>query len=257
MAEPRTAGHALITGASRGIGREIALRLASDGFEIAVHYGRDREAAEEVAAEIVANGGRGFVVGGDLGEPQDLSRIVEELASTWAEGDRPFLDVLVNNAGTFAQGDLHSTSPRDFDHVLKINTRGTFFLIQQVAPKLRDHGRVIVISSTAARLAEQDFVAYSMSKAALETLTRAAAKELGPRGITVNAIAPGWIETDLNRAFWRENPEVPAAAADRTALRRTGLPDDIAGVASFFAGPDAKFITGVTLEASGGYALGG
>lgn len=161
----------------------------------------------------------------------------------------------VNNAGVFTQGGVADTGMTDFDRVFAANTKGALFLTQRLLPHMVEGGRIITVSSTAGRIGEAGFAAYSMSKAALESMTRAPTKEVGPRGIFVNAVAPGWIETDLNRQFWRDNPDVPAAAAGITAMRRTGVPEDVSGVVAFLASDAARFITGTVIEISGGYAL--
>jgi NAD(P)-dependent dehydrogenase (short-subunit alcohol dehydrogenase family) len=139
--------------------------------------------------------------------------------------------------------------------VFNANVKGTFFLTQALIPHIQPQGRIINISSTAAAIAESDFIAYSMTKSALETHTKALARDLGEKGITVNTIQPGWIETDLNRQFWQDNPQIPAAAASSSALKRTGTPVDVGPLVAFLTTPNAAFITAQVIEVSGGYTL--
>ena len=241
---------AVVTGGSRGIGRAISLELARAGLDVVINFANNPGPAESLQTEIEALGRRAILAKGNVASETGRASIVDTVTRAGSA-----LSVLVNNAGVFAAGGVSDTAAQDFDRVFTANTRGAFFLSQALLGNIVDGGRIITISSTAARTGEPGFTAYSMSKAAMESFTKALAKEAGPRGITVNAIAPGWIETDLNRDFWRDNPGVPNAAAEITALRRTGNPSDVAGVAAFLASDAASFVTGTVLEASGGYAL--
>ena len=237
---------ALVTGGSRGIGRAIALRLARDGVRIGVHYGRDDAAAERTLGEIEAAGGQGFLVKAELEEPVD---------AVWTEFDRyaDGLDILVNNAGIGRQLPLAEVTPEWFDRLFAVNAKAPFFLVQQAIPRLRDGGRIVNIGSGVTRIAFPEDTAYSMTKGALSTLTLALAKELGPRGITVNTVAPGIVETEMNG--WLADPAAARAAAAYSVFDRVGQPDEVADVVAFVASGDARWVTGQTLDATGGSRL--
>ncbi|KUM69453.1 SDR family oxidoreductase [Streptomyces sp. ISL-22] len=251
---------ALVTGAGRGIGRAIAARLARDGALVAVHYGRSEAAAHEVVAEIRKNGGRAFPVGAELGVPGDAAAVFEAFdaglgertdAAADAEGS---LDILVNNAGVSGSGPVGEAVPEVFDRMIAVNAKAPFFLVQSALPRMRDGGRIINISSLASRHAFPESLAYAMSKGALDTMTLCLAKELGARGITVNTVAPGFIETDMN-ARRRATPEARAALAARSVFDRIGRPSDVADVVAFLASDDARWVTGQYLDVSGGTDL--
>ena len=237
---------ALVTGGSRGIGRAIALRLARDGVRVGVHYGRSDDEAGLVLDEIVSGGGNGFLVKAELGEP------VEAL---WAEFDRHAdgLDILVNNAGIGRHMPMAEVTPEWFDRLFAVNAKAPFFLVQQAIPRLRDGGRIVNIGSGVTRIAFPEDTAYSMTKGALNTLTLALAKELGPRGITVNTVAPGIIDTSMNG--WLADPDAARAAAAYSVFDRVGTPEEVADVVAFVASDDARWVTGQTLDATGGSRL--
>ncbi|MGC9538143.1 SDR family oxidoreductase [Streptomyces sp. UG1] len=251
---------ALVTGAGRGIGRGIAERLARDGALVGVHYGHSERAALEVVAEIRKNGGRAFPVGAELGVPGDADAVfaafdagLREQTDTAADGAGS-LDILVNNAGVSGSGPIGQAVPEVFDRMIAVNAKAPFFLVQGALPRMRDGGRVINISSLASRRAFPESVAYAMSKGALNTMTRCLAKELAGRGITVNTVGPGFIETDMN-ARRTATPEARADLAARSAFDRIGMPSDVADVVAFLASDDSRWITGQYLDASGGTAL--
>ncbi|CAL9639571.1 3-oxoacyl-[acyl-carrier-protein] reductase FabG [Actinosynnema sp. ALI-1.44] len=232
---------ALVTGASRGIGRAIALRLAADGLRVAVHYARDEVAAKEVVAEA----GRGaFAVRASL--PDEVDALFAGL---------PELDVVVNNAGVGLPKPIEDVTPGEFDEVFGVNVRAPFFVVQRALPLLRDGGRIVNISSGVTRIAFPEGIAYSMTKGALDTFTRTLALHLGPRGITVNTVAPGVVDTDVNAGWLRGDPVAEASVAARTALGRIGQPGDIADVVSFVASEDARWVTGAWIDATGGAHL--
>ncbi|MEJ2855206.1 SDR family oxidoreductase [Saccharothrix sp. CCNWLW140] len=230
-----------MTGASRGIGRAIALRLAADGLRVVVHYGRDEVAAKEVVA---AAGGGAFAVRASL--PDEVDALFADL---------PELDVVVNNAGIGLLNPIEDVTPDEFDEVFGVNVRAPFFVVQRALPLLRDGGRIVNISSGVTRIAFPEGIAYSMTKGALDTFTRTLAQHLGPRGITVNTVAPGVVDTDVNAGWLRGNPEAEAAMAARSALGRIGQPGDIADVVSFVASADARWVTGAWIDATGGAHL--
>ncbi|KMS70366.1 short-chain dehydrogenase [Streptomyces viridochromogenes] len=257
---------ALVTGAGRGIGRAIATRLARDGALVAVHYGRSAAAALEVVAEIRRNGGRAFPLGAELGVPGDAAAVFdafdaglreergEEVAGAEAADAGGSLDILVNNAGASGSGPVGQAVPEIFDRMIAVNAKAPFFLVQGALPRMRDGGRIINISSLATRRAFPESLAYAMSKGALDTMTLALAKELGGRGITVNTVGPGFIETDMN-ARRRTTPEARAALAARSVFDRIGKPSDVADVVAFLASDDSRWITGQYLDVSGGTDL--
>lgn len=246
---------AVITGGSRGLGRATALRLAADGATVAVHYRADDEAAQSAVAQIREAGGRAVAVQGELGGTAGLDSFFANLdAALEAEtGDTGF-DILVVNAGVNVAATIADTTEAQFDTVFDLNVKGVFFLVQKALGRLRDGGRVITLSSGLSRFAYPQYIAYSASKGAIDVFTRVLAKELGPRGITVNAVAPGAIDTDMNKDFLA-NPGMREMLASIAALGRVGMPDDIGDVMSFLAGEDSRWVTGQRIEASGGAHL--
>ncbi|WP_328427581.1 SDR family NAD(P)-dependent oxidoreductase [Streptomyces sp. NBC_00443] len=268
---------ALVTGAGRGIGRAIAGRLAQDGALVGVHYGRSEAAALELVEEIRHDGGRAFALGAELGVPGDAGAVFEAfdagLRKEWEEyggygaweegageegGSAPdaegSLDILVNNAGTSGSGPVSQATPEIFDRMIAVNAKAPFFLVQNALPRMRDGGRIINVSSLASQRAFPESLAYAMSKGALDTMTLGLAKELGGRGITVNTVRPGFIETDMN-ARRRTTPEARAALAARSVFDRIGRPADVADAVAFLASDAARWITGQYLDVSGGTDL--
>ncbi|MFG6198515.1 SDR family NAD(P)-dependent oxidoreductase [Nonomuraea sp. JJY05] len=236
---------ALVTGGSRGIGRAIALRLARDGFRVAVNYARDETAAKEVVGLIEKEGGSAFAVQADLGE--EGHALAERM-----KDETDVLDVLVNNAGIGMSRPIEEETPEAYDRLFDVNVKGLFFLTQQLLPLIPDGGRIVNITSGVARIAFPEGIAYAMTKGAVQVFTLALAKELGPRGITVNNVAPGIIDTDTNAGWLRGDPQARAYAASRHALNRIGHVDEIANAVAFVASPEASFITGSTIDATGG-----
>ena len=241
---------ALVTGASRGLGRAIARRLAADGATLIVHYAHDEASVADAVRDIEADGGTAHPLRADFaadGAVQDLTTAVEE----HLDGRR--LDILVNNAGAFA-GLFGEVTPEEFDRLFAVNVKTPYFLVQHLLPLLADHGRIITLSSAVTRIATPE-IAYAMTKGALDALTPALANLLGPRGITVNAVAPGVTATDMN-AWLHEDDEATAGVAGVTALGRVGQPADIADAVAFLASDDARWVTGHILDATGGLYLG-
>jgi 3-oxoacyl-[acyl-carrier protein] reductase len=246
---------AVVTGGSRGIGRDIALRLARDGALVCVNYRGNAEAARTTVDEIGASGGEAFAVQADVGSVEQLGRFFEALDAelTKRRGDRRF-DILVNNAGVAVVGTTAEATEADFDRVFTTNVKGPFFVAQHAIPRLRDGGRVINVSSALSRRPMPPYSAYSMTKAAIDAFTVALAAELGSRGITVNTLAPGLTATDMNAGF-RADPNVEHIYSSMTALGRIGKVEDIADAAAMLASPDSGWVTGQYVEASGGLGL--
>ncbi|MFF8900372.1 SDR family oxidoreductase [Streptomyces lydicus] len=246
---------ALVTGSSRGIGRGIAQRLAQDGALVAVHYGNNDTAAKETAETIRGAGGRAFIIGAELGVPGDAETLFATFDDGLAAcGAEPGLDILVNNAAISLPGHIDEVTPEEFDRTLAVNTKAPFFLIQHGLRRMRDGGRIINISSAVTTTAFPSTIAYGVSKGAVDTLTLTLAKDLGARGITVNAIAPGFVATDMNAAM-RATPEAEAALASISVFNRLGRPADIADVAGFLASDDSRWITGQRFDVTGGSML--
>jgi 3-oxoacyl-[acyl-carrier protein] reductase len=247
---------ALVTGASRGIGRSIAKRLAASGATVAINYASNESAARDTLRMIEANGGRGFLLRkalGSAGAAADLASALNAELRT-RTGDAG-LDIVVNNVGGTSYANIEATTPEIYDKIFADNVGSTFFVTRAVLPQLRHGGRVINISSAGARLALEQLIIYSMSKAAINTFTRALAKELGPRGITVNAVAPGFVATDASAADM-QNADVAAYAKAMTALGRSfGEPEEIAEVVHALASSAMGWVTGQIIEASGGFRL--
>jgi 3-oxoacyl-[acyl-carrier protein] reductase len=247
---------ALVTGGGRGVGRGIATRLGADGALVAVHYGSDAASAAKVVAGINEAGGRAFAVGAELSVPGGVQALWDGFDAGLAEaGAQPGVDILVNNAGIASSNDLAGTTETEFDNIFAVNVKAPFFLIQQGLDRLRDNGRVINISSGSTRIAAPPMVTYSMTKGALNTLTFTLAKQLGERGITVNAVAPGIVDVDSNAAWLRDNPEQLAFWGSFSPFNRVAQPADIADVVAFLASPDARWVTGQYIDATGGAHL--
>lgn len=246
---------AIVTGASRGIGRAIALRLAAEGALVAVHYGARQDAADETVASIEAVGGAAFAVGAELNSLDGVDRLLKILDEelTRRTGGNQF-DILVNNAGIGTSSSFEETSEGEFERLFAVNVKAPFFLVQQSLGRLRDGGRIINISSGVTRIAFPHIMAYNLTKGALNTFTLHLAKLLGPRGITVNAVMPGIVDTDVN-APWLHAPDGRKFAKEMSALGRVGEPSDIADVVAFTASPDGRWVTGQMLDATGGSHL--
>jgi len=246
---------ALVTGAGRGIGRAIALRLARDGALVIVHYGTSREAAESALAEIEHAGGKGFLVGAELSQPDAVETLFVAIDAEFKQRGIEHLDILVNNAGIGLQKDLATVTPEEFDRVIAVNVKAPLFIAQQAATRMGAGGRIINISSmVASRAYGGGGIVYGASKAALEYVTLGLAASLGPRDITVNTVAPGATSSDFIRSAL-ENEQVADRLKAQTALRAIATPEDIANVVAFVASPDSRFVTGERIRAGGGTLL--
>jgi 3-oxoacyl-[acyl-carrier protein] reductase len=247
---------ALVTGASRGIGRATASVLANAGAHVLVHYGRSAQDAESLVASILSKGRRANAIRADLGTPEGATLLAKEVRTI--VGER--LDVLVLNAGISKAARLADYTVEDFDSLYATNVRSPFFLVQQLLPILGDGSNIIVISSVGAHavvgkpgLDNPSLLAYASTKGALETLVKNWAAILGPRGIRVNAVAPGVIDTDMSNFTKTEAGRDTALGMQ--ALKRIGKPEDVADVVAFLASDDARWITGASIPVDGGSRL--
>ena len=240
---------AIVTGASRGIGRASALALAKAGAQVLVHYGRDTKEAEAVVGEIRAAGGQADAIAVDLAAPDGA----HELAKQAREIIGSRLDILVANAGVSKAASIEELTVEDFDKLFAVNVRAPYFLVQQLLPIMSVGGSVILVSSLAARVTIGTLSAYAATKGALDTLVKHFAAALGPRGIRVNAIAPGAVQTDMSDFLKTDAGR--DFALGMQALKRLAQPDDIGDVVAFLASDAARWITGDTLQVDGGSKL--
>ncbi len=240
---------ALVTGASRGIGRAAALALAKGGAQVLVHYSQGKAEAEAVAAEIQQAGGKAQTVSADLGAADGAHKLARQVRGI--VGDR--LDILVANAGISKAATIEETSVEDFDRLFAVNVRAPFFLVQQLLPILHDGSSIVLLSSLAAHASVGSLAAYAATKGAIDTLVKHFAANLGARGIRVNAVAPGVVPTDMSNFAKTE------AGRDFTlgmqALKRMAEPDDIGSAIAFLASDQARWVTGDTLRVDGGSKL--
>ncbi|MFD1953198.1 SDR family oxidoreductase [Paenibacillus thailandensis] len=246
---------AVVTGGSRGIGRAIAKRLGSEGASVAVHYASNRDGAEETVQEIRRGGGTAFALGADLGSVQGIrsfyAALDRELESRFGTSG---IDIVVNNAGVGLVRTIEETDEESFDAMMAVNVKAPFFILQEAISRIRDGGRVIQLSSAVTRISLPSIPAYTMSKGAINALTLSLANQLGTRAITINAIAPGFVATDMN-AGMLQDPESRRFGAGFSIFGRWGEPADIADIAAFLASPDSRWITGQVIDASGGSHL--
>jgi NAD(P)-dependent dehydrogenase (short-subunit alcohol dehydrogenase family) len=247
---------ALITGGSRGLGKNTALALAARGVDVILTYRSAAAEAQQVVQDIEVLGSRAVALQLDVGRSAGFTafaaQVKEALATTW---QRERLDYLVNNAGIGAHASFAETTEEQFDELMNVHLKGTFFLSQKLLPLLGDGGRIVNVSSGLARFSFPGYAAYATMKGGIEVMSRYMAKELGPRGIAVNVVAPGAIETDFGGGTVRDNAEVNRLVASQTAMGRVGLPDDIGGAISNLLRPENNWITGQRIEVSGGMLL--
>ena len=241
---------ALITGASRGIGAATAKALSADGYHVIVHYGENREKAEAVAEQIRSAGGSADIVGANLAEPDAAHALADEVKRLCGGQ----LHALILNAGIMPMSDLADCTPETFDQIFHINLRSPFFLLQQLSPVLAEGASVVFLSSLTARRVTGTVAAYGSMKAALESLTRRAAAELGPRWIRVNAVAPATTASETI-APWTNTEEGREMTISTQALKRIAQPDDIADAISLLCTDKARWITGAVIPVDGGAML--
>jgi NAD(P)-dependent dehydrogenase (short-subunit alcohol dehydrogenase family) len=247
---------ALVTGGSRGLGKNMALALAKKGLNVVITYHSNKEAADDVVSEIQLLGRSAFAFSLDTSDTKHFDQFIKEATELLKEkrGSSNF-DFLINNAGTALYAPVTTVTEEQMDTIYNIHYKGVFFLTQKVLPYLNERGGIVNISSGLTRITMPGSSIYGSMKTAVESLTRYLAKELGDRKIRVNVIAPGAIETDFGGGRVRDNKEINEQIANLTALGRVGLPDDIGGVVAFLCTDEAYWINGQRIEVSGGQAL--
>ncbi len=244
---------ALVTGGSRGLGRNTILHLADRGVDCIFTYLSNRTEAEKVVSEVAAKGARAFALQLDTADTPSFPAFVEALKTTLKqEFDSKKLDFLVNNAGVGIYKSIADTNEAEFDNLVNIHLKGVFFLTQRLLPMIPNGGRILNVSSGLARFTLPGHAAYACMKGAIEVFTRYLAKELGPRHISVNVIAPGAIETDFGNGMVRDNAGANQAVAATTAMGRAGLPNDIGGAVADLLCGEFGWMTGQRIEVSGG-----
>ncbi|MEO6632161.1 MAG: SDR family oxidoreductase [Mucilaginibacter sp.] len=247
---------ALLTGGSRGLGKNMALTLAHKGIDVILTYNSKKDEAESVVAEIEKAGQKAVALQLNTGDAKSFDTFFVEVKTALKNtfnADR--FDFLINNAGIGVYAPFAETKEEDFDLLFNIHLKGVFFLTQNALPLINDGGRIVNLSSGLARFSFPGYAAYAAMKGGIEVLTRYLAKELGARGIAVNVVAPGAIETDFGGGAVRDTPELNKQIAGATALGRVGLPDDIGSVVAFLCTEDAKWVNAQRIEVSGGMML--
>lgn len=247
---------ALITGGSRGLGRNMAIRMAQKGIDVILTYHSNKEEAEKTVAEIESLGQQARAFPLDTGNTAGFGGFFKTVSDYLNKNNgNPHFDFLVNNAGTALYAPFTDTTEEQFDAALNIHFKGVYFFTQKALPLMNDGGRIVNISSGLARFSVPGSSAYGAMKGAVEVLTRYLAAELGLRGITANVVAPGPIATDFGGGHIRDNKEINLQIAENTALGRVGLPDDVGGVVAFLCSEEAKWINAQRIEVSGGIHL--
>lgn len=247
---------ALVTGGSRGLGRNTAENLARKGVDVVITYHSQAGAAEAVVAAIEAEGGKAVALQLDTGATASFDGFAEKLKGVLRDNwGRDSFDFLVNNAGTGFHKDIAETSEADFDALVAVHLKGVFFLTQKLLPLIADGGRIINLSSGLARFSMAGTAAYAMMKGGIEVFTRSLAKELAPRRITANTVAPGAIATDFNGGRVRDNPDAQRMVAQITALGRPGVADDIGPMIASLLSEDNRWVNAQRIEVSGGMLI--
>jgi 3-oxoacyl-[acyl-carrier protein] reductase len=241
MSLPLEGKSALVTGSSRGIGRAIAERLAADGAAVVINYARSKQLADEAVKAILERGGKAIAIPADVAKPAEVRRLFDE-----AERKVGGLDIVVANAGVMLEKSLAESSEEDYDDVFNINTRGTFFTLQEAARRIRDGGRIVAVSTGGTKMPFANVSLYLGSKGAIEQFARSLSRELGSRNITVNILSPGFTETDMFLEQYR------AYGASLSPFNRIGTAKEVADVAAFLASDEARWMTGQNVQAGGG-----
>lgn len=246
---------AIITGGSRGLGRNTAIHLAQRGVDIVFTYRANQKEAESLVDEMKDMGRQaaGFCL--DTGVVTTFDAFVEQVRKTLQDWGEQRFDYLVNNAGNSLHVSFAETTEEQFDAIVNVHFKGVYFLTQKLLPLMKDGGRIVNVSSGLARVSLPGSSAYGAAKGAVEVLTRYLAKELGPRGITANVVAPGAIQTDFSGGIVRDNPEVNKMVAGMTALGRAGVPDDVGPMIAALLSDENRWVNGQRIEVSGGMAL--
>ncbi|MEG3857537.1 SDR family oxidoreductase [Microcoleus sp. herbarium12] len=247
---------ALVTGSSRGLGKNTALTLAKKGVDVVVTYNSSGDEAAKVVAEIESLGAKAISLQLDTSNTKTFDSFVGQLQQSLKDKwQTEHFDFLVNNAGTGVHSSFAETTEEDFDHLMNVHVKGVFFLTQKLLPLINDGGRIVNVSTGLTRIISPGYAAYASMKGAIETLTLYMAKELGARRIAVNSVAPGAIETDFRGGAVRDNPEINKQIASLTALGRVGLPDDIGGAIASLLSEENKWVNAQRIEVSGGQCL--
>jgi 3-oxoacyl-[acyl-carrier protein] reductase len=237
---------AIVTGASNGIGRAIAERVAQEGATVVVNYGKSADKAKDVVAGIEANGGKALAIQADMSRVADVGRLVKDTVKTFGR-----LDILVNNAGMFLYKPLVETTEEEFDNMFAHNTKGPYFAMQEAAKVIHEGGRIVNISTDGTHIGFAGATSYLGSKGALEQFTRGLAHELAPKGVTVNTVSPGYTATDMLPA----DPTFRQIGEQASPLKRLGVPKDIADVVAFVVSEEARWLTGQNIHAGGGVVM--
>jgi NAD(P)-dependent dehydrogenase (short-subunit alcohol dehydrogenase family) len=247
---------ALVTGGSRGLGKDMALRLAEKGHDVIITFNSKKEEAQNVANEIMAMGQNASIIQLSLANLNGLDLFVSELTNVLQTSfGGQHIDFLINNAGMGATITFANATEADFDEFMNVHFKGVFFITQKLLPLMNDGGGIVNISSGTTRFANPGYSIYASMKSAVETLTRYMAKELGPRGIRANIVAPGPIETDFNNAAIRSNQQAKGYLASITALGRVGVAEDVGSVVAFLCSDESRWVNGQRIEVSGGINL--
>src|SRR5262249_45717381 len=239
---------ALVTGGSRGIGKETALRLAEKGADVVITYIAQAAAAEQTVTELRARGGRAAALQVDLTGTADLERFVAALLRLLGEWGCERLDILINSAGILRLGTFDRVTEADLDANFLVNYKSVFFLTQKLAPVLADGGRIVNFGSRTAGIAFAPLVSYGPIKAAVQSLTLYLASYFGKRKITVNAVSPGGLDDDFNKGLFEQMPQARGYITGNTAVGRIGVPQDVAGVIAFLCSPEASFVNGAVIQ---------
>ncbi|WP_333600627.1 SDR family NAD(P)-dependent oxidoreductase [Flavobacterium sp.] len=247
---------ALVTGGSRGLGKDMALQLAKKGFNVVITYHSKQTEAENVVTEIKASGHKAYALQLDVAKSNSFDGFVANFKSILkSEFQAETFDALVNNAGVGVHADMSNTSEEQFDSMVNIHLKAPFFLTQKLFPLINKGGSIVNVASGLTRFSFTGYDAYAVMKGGVETLTRYQAKFLGDKGIRVNTLAPGAIETDFGGGAVRDNQDLNTMIAGMTALGRVGLPDDIGSVVAFLCSDDAKWVNAQRIEVSGGMLI--